>query len=209
MHTNTGGDDLFSLYKKVYRRKQLLFNALNLIYTFLLIPLIKILDGTDYSMLWRAVAVATDAALIVKNIKQSISMKRQLSALTENTAEQISAELESCERFRNKFFFTSGHLFSTEGMIIPYYEIKEIVTKTYGGSPTATNIIFKTRSFGSCVITIGYGYMNESFYNMLSQKCPTAEISFRVNYQKADMEEYFATVRAESINVIRKKRGGN
>ena len=47
--------------------------------------------------------------------------------------------------------------------------------------------------------------MNEDFYRLLSEKCPNADILFKVNYQKADMEEYFNTLRAESIIVIRKK----
>ena len=47
--------------------------------------------------------------------------------------------------------------------------------------------------------------MNEDFYDMLMKKCPSADILFRVNYQKADITEYFATAKAESIVVIRKK----
>ena len=47
--------------------------------------------------------------------------------------------------------------------------------------------------------------MNEDFYRLLSEKCPNADILFKVNYQKADMEEYFSTLRAESVIVIRKK----
>lgn len=131
-------------------------------------------------------------------------MKRQLGGLSENAAERISAELESCANFRS-FYFTSEYLFSAEGLILPYYEIDEVKTNTYVGSPTATNIIFKTKSYGKCVVRVGLGYMNEKFYNMLMQKCPSADILFRVNYQKADMTEYFATVKAESIVVIRKK----
>ena len=73
------------------------------------------------------------------------SMKRQLDAISENTAERISAELESCEQFR-VFAFTSEYLFSKEGLIIPYYEIEEVITNTYVGSPSATNIVFKTKN---------------------------------------------------------------
>lgn len=131
-------------------------------------------------------------------------MKRQLEALSENAAENISAELENCEKYRC-FRFTSEYLFSEDGLILPYYEIDEVKTNTYVGSPSATNIVFKTKSFGKCTVPVGLGVMNEDFYNMLSEKCPSADIIFRANYQKADMGEYFDTVRADSINVIRKK----
>lgn len=201
---NTDKNSLFSRYKKHFKRKQLLWDALSITYTLVLIPLIRLLDGTDYSAVWQIISIVTSAALIAQNMKRSRSMKRQLEALSENTAERISAELESCEQFRI-FAFTSEYLFSKEGIILPYYEIDEVITKSYGGSPVATNIEFKTKSFGKCVVTVGYGYMNEDFYNMLSRKCHSSDILFRINYQKADMEEYFNTVRAESINVIRKK----
>ncbi|MBD5138331.1 MAG: hypothetical protein HDT24_03335 [Ruminococcus sp.] len=196
--------DLLSLYKKRFRRKQLYWDVLSISYTLILIPLIRFVDGTDYSTLWRIISIAAGVALYATNIRQSRIMKKQLEALSENTAEKISAELESCERFRS-FSFTSEYLFSEEGMILPYYEIEEVVTKSYVCSPTVTTIAFKTKSFGKCVVNVGFGYMNESFYDLLSQKCPSAELHFRATYQKADMEEYFNTVRAKSINVVRKK----
>lgn len=197
-------NDLFLLYKKCFKKKQRLWNVLSIAYTLILIPLIKALDGTDYSTLWRIISITAAVLLYAMNFSQSRKMKKQLEAISDNTAEKISAELESSEKFRC-FAFTSEYIFSTEGLILPYYEIEEIITNTYVGSPSATNILFKTRSFGKLRIPVGLGYMNESFYNMLSQRCPNAEILFRVNYQKADMEEYFNTVRAESITVIRKK----
>ncbi len=200
-------NDLFLLYKKCFKKKQRLWNVLSIAYTLILIPLIKALDGTDYSTLWRIISITAAVLLYAMNFSQSRKMKKQLEAISDNTAEKISAELESSEKFRC-FAFTSEYIFSTEGLILPYYEIEEIITNTYVGSPSATNILFKTRSFGNLRIPVGLGYMNESFYNMLSQRCPNAEILFRVNYQKADMEEYFNTVRAESITVIRKKKGG-
>lgn len=200
--------DLFSLYKKRFKRKQLLWNALSISYTLILIPLLRFLDGTDYSTVWRIISIAVGVCVFAQNIRQSRIMKRQLEALSENTAEKISAELESCERFRC-FSFTSEYLFSEEGMILPYYEIEEIVTKSYVCSPIVTTIAFKTKSFGKCVVNVGFGYMLESFYDLLLQKCPNAELHFRATGQKADMEEYFNTVRAESINVIRKKQEEN
>ncbi|MCI7766997.1 MAG: hypothetical protein MSJ26_03320 [Oscillospiraceae bacterium] len=201
---STDKNSLLLRYKKHFRRKQLLWNALSITYTLFLIPLIKFLDGTDYSTLWKIISIAMGISLFAMNIIQSRSMKRQLEAISENTAEKISAELEECARFR-VFAFTSEYLFSKEGLILPYYEIQEAITNTYVGSPSATNIVFKTKSFGKLRIPVGLGYMSESFYDMLSAKCPNAEILFRVNYQKADMEEYFNTVRAESITVVRKK----
>lgn len=131
-------------------------------------------------------------------------MKKQLEGLSENAADKIAAELESCTNFRS-FYFTLEYLFSAEGLILPYYEIDEVKTNTYVGSPTATNIVFRTKSYGKCTVTVGLGYMNENFYDMLMKKCPSADILFRVNYQKADITEYFTTVKAESIVVIRKK----
>lgn len=131
-------------------------------------------------------------------------MKRQLGGLSENAADKIAAELESCTNFRS-FYFTSEYLFSAEGLILPYYEIDEVKTNTYVGSPTATNIVLRTKSYGKCIVTVGLGYMNENFYDMLMKKCPSADILFRANYQKADITEYFTTVKAESIVVIRKK----
>lgn len=205
---NDNRSDLFSLYKKRFKRKQLLWDVLSISYTLILIPLIRLLDGTDYSTVWRIISIAVGVCLYAQNIRQSRIMKKQLQALSENTAEKISAELESCERFRC-FFFTSEYLFSEEGMILPYYEIEEIITKSYVCSPIVTNIVFKTKSFGKCVVNVGLGYMTESFYELLSQKCPNAELHFRATGQKADIEEYFNTIRAESINVIRKKREEN
>lgn len=201
---STDKNSLFGLYKKHFRRKQLLWNALSIAYTIFLIPLIKILDGTDYSTVWKIISIAIGIALFAMNFIQSRSMKRQLEAISENTAEKISAELEGCAQFR-VFAFTSEYLFSKEGLILPYYEIEEAITNTYVGSPSATNIVFKTKSFGKLRIPVGLGYMSESFYELLSRKCPNADILFRVNYQKADMEEYFNTLQAESITVIRKK----
>ena len=179
-------------------------NTLSITYTVILIPLLKLLDGTDYSTLWRIISIVTSIVLIGLNIKQSRSMKKQREGLSENAADKIAAELESCTNFRS-FYFTSEYLFSAEGLILSYYEKKKKKTNTYVGSPTGTNIIFKTKSYGKCIVRVGLGYMNEKFYNMLMQKCPSADILFRVNYQKADMTEYFATVKAESIVVIRKK----
>lgn len=201
---NADKSSLFLRYKKRFRYKQRWWIILSITYTVILIPLLKLLDGTDYSTLWKIISIVTSIVLIGLNIKQSRSMKRQLGGLSENAAERISAELESCANFRS-FYFTSEYLFSAEGLILPYYEIDEVKTNTYVGSPTATNIVFRTKSYGKCTVTVGLGYMNEKFYNMLMQKCPSAEILFRVNYQKADMTEYFATVKAEGIVVIRKK----
>ena len=201
---NADKSSLFLRYKKRFRYKQRWCIILSITYTVILIPLLKLLDGTDYSTLWKIISIVTSIVLIGLNIKQSRSMKRQLGGLSENAAERISAELESCANFRS-FYFTSEYLFSAEGLILPYYEIDEVKTNTYVGSPTATNIVFRTKSYGKCTVTVGLGYMNEKFYNMLMQKCPSAEILFRVNYQKADMTEYFATVKAEGIVVIRKK----
>lgn len=202
---NAGKNDLFLLYKKRFKFKQRLWSILSIAYTLLLIPLLKLLDGTDYSMLWRIISIAVSGALIIQNFLRSRSMKRQLDGLSENGAEKISAELEDCEKYRC-FRFTSEYLFSEEGLILPYYEIDEVKTNTCVGSPSATNIVFKTKSYGKCTVPVGLGYMNEDFYNMLSEKCPSADIIFRVNYQKADIDEYFNTVRAESITVIRNKK---
>lgn len=201
---STDKNSLFLRYKKRFQYKQRLWNLLSIVYTVILIPLLKLLEETDYSMLWRMISIIISIALIGLNIKQSRSMKRQLGGLSENAAEKISAELESCANFRS-FYFTSEYLFSTEGLILPYYEIDEVKTNTYVGSPTATNIVFRTKSYGKCTVTVGLGYMNENFYDMLMKKCPSADILFRVNYQKADITEYFTTIKAESIVVIRKK----
>lgn len=201
---NADKSSLFLRYKKRFRYKQRLWNILSITYTVILIPLLKLLDGTDYSTLWRIISIVTSIVLIGLNIKQSRSMKKQLEGLSENAADKIAAELESCTNFRS-FYFTSEYLFSAEGLILPYYEIDEVKTNTYVGSPTATNIVFRTKSYGKCTVTVGLGYMNENFYDMLMKKCPSADILFRVNYQKADITEYFTTVKAESIVVIRKK----
>ncbi|MGN0642805.1 MAG: hypothetical protein ACI4JJ_06630 [Huintestinicola sp.] len=202
-----GKNNLFLLYKKCFKKKQRIWNVLSITYTIILIPLIRFVDGTDYSTLWRIISITTAVLLYTMNFIQSRKMKKQLEAISDNTAGKISAELESCEKFRC-FAFTSEYFFSSEGLILPYYEIEEAVTNTYVGSPSATNIVFKTRSYGKCRIPVGLGYMSESFYDMLSERCPNAEIKFSVNYQKADMNEYFNTVRAGSLNVIRKKQGG-
>lgn len=201
-------NSLFGQYKKRFKSKQRMWNVLSIVYTLILIPLLRFLDGRDYSVVWRIISIVTTAALIIMNLIQSRSMKRQLEAISEASAEKIAAELEHCEWYR-VFALTSEYLFSKEGLILPYYEIMEIITNTYVGSPSATSIYFKTRSFGRLRVPVGLGNMNESFYKLLSEKCPDAELKFRVNYQKADMEEYYNTLKAGSIIVIRKKRGGN
>ncbi len=197
-------NSLFGQYKKRFKFKQRLWNILGIVYTLILIPLLRFLDGRDYSMVWRIISVVTTVALITMNFIQSRSMKRQLEAISEASAEKIAAELERCEWYR-VFALTSEYLFSKEGLILPYYEIVEIITNTYVGSPSATNMTFRTRSFGRIYVPVGLGNMDESFYKLLSEKCPNAELKFRVNYQKADMEEYYNTLKAGSIIVIRKK----
>lgn len=197
-------NSLFGQYKKRFKFKQRLWNILSIVYTLILIPLLRFLDGRDYSVVWRIIFVVTTAALITMNFIQSRSMKRQLEAISEASAEKIAAELERCEWYR-VFALTSEYLFSKEGLILPYYEIMEIITNTYVGSPSATNMTFRTRSFGRIYAPVGLGNMDESFYKLLSEKCPNAELKFRVNYQKADMEEYYNTLKAGSIIVIRKK----
>ncbi len=197
-------NSLFGQYKKRFKFKQRLWNILSIVYTLILIPLLRFLDGRDYSVVWRIISVVTTVALITMNFIQSRSMKRQLEAISEASAEKIAAELERCEWYR-VFALTSEYLFSKEGLILPYYEIMEIITNTYVGSPSATNMTFRTRSFGRIYVPVGPGNMDESFYKLLSEKCPDAELKFRVNYQKADMEEYYNTLKAGSIIVIRKK----
>lgn len=197
-------NSLFGQYKKRFKFKQRLWNILSIVYTLILIPLLRFLDGRDYSVVWRIISVVTTVALITMNFIRSRSMKRQLEAISEASAEKIAAELERCEWYR-VFALTSEYLFSKEGLILPYYEIMEIITNTYVGSPSATNMTFRTRSFGRIYVPVGPGNMDESFYKLLSEKCPNAELKFRVNYQKADMEEYYNTLKAGSIIVIRKK----
>ena len=197
-------NSLFGQYKKRFKFKQRLWNILSIVYTLILIPLLRFLDGRDYSVVWRIISVVTTVALITMNFIQSRSMKRQLEAISEASAEKIAAELERCEWYR-VFALTSEYLFSKEGLILPYYEIMEIITNTYVGSPSATNMTFRTRSFDRIYVPVGPGNMDESFYKLLSEKCPDAELKFRVNYQKADMEEYYNTLKAGSIIVIRKK----
>ena len=197
-------NSLFGQYKKRFKFKQRLWNILSIVYTLILIPLLRFLDGRDYSVVWRIISVVTTVALITMNFIQSRSMERQLEAISEASAEKIAAELERCEWYR-VFALTSEYLFSKEGLILPYYEIMEIITNTYVGSPSATNMTFRTRSFGRIYVPVGPGNMDESFYKLLSEKCPNAELKFRVNYQKADMEEYYNTLKAGSIIVIRKK----
>lgn len=197
-------NSLFGQYKKRFKFKQRLWNILSIVYTLILIPLLRFLDGRDYSVVWRIISVVTTVALITMNFIQSRSMKRQLEVISETSAEKIAAELERCEWYR-VFALTSEYLFSKEGLILPYYEIMEIITNTYVGSPSATNMTFRTRSFGRIYVPVGLGNMDESFYKLLSEKCPNAELKFRVNYQKADMEEYYNTLKAGSIIVIRKK----
>lgn len=201
---NANKDSLFEQYKKHFKFKQRLWNVLSIVYSVILIPLLKFLDGRDYSRIWQIISIVTTITLITMNFIQSRSMKRQLEAVSEASAEKIETELENCVKYR-VFAFTSEYLFSKEGLILPYYEIEEVITSTYVASPTATSIYFKTKSFGRLRVPVGLGNMNEDFYRLLSEKCPNADILFKVNYQKADMEEYFNTLRAESIAVVRKK----
>ncbi|UKI15466.1 MAG: hypothetical protein L6V87_06775 [Ruminococcus sp.] len=197
-------NSLFGQYKKRFKFKQRLWNILSIVYTLILIPLLRFLDGRDYSVVWRIISVVTTVALITMNFIQSRSMKRQLEAISEASAEKIAAELERCEWYR-VFALTSEYLFSKEGLILPYYEIMEIITNTYVGSPSATNMTFRTRSFGRIYVPVGLGNMDESFYKLLSEKCPNAELKFRVNYQKADMEEYYNTLKGRKHYRYQKK----
>lgn len=206
--TENGQKSVFEIYKKNYRRKQRMSVLMNILMTFILIPLLKILDGADYSTFWRILSVVLSAGLFVQNIRQSRMLRRQAESLSEYELECVVGELDRCPVYRKSFYFTSEYLFSTEGMILPYYEIKEAITRSYvsTGVGFVTNIVFVTRSFGKCVIPVGIGHLNEDFYDTLELKCPNAKISFRATYQKATREEYFDTIRADSINVIRKKK---
>ncbi|MGN0692341.1 MAG: hypothetical protein ACI4K7_08340, partial [Oscillospiraceae bacterium] len=122
---------LTELFRKNYRRKRHLLSGANLLMTLILIPLLKLLDDTDYSLLWRTVMVIVTATLFIQNLRQSSCMKKQLADLSEYTLECVFKELESCPCFRNSFYFTSDYLFSTEGIILPYYEITEVLTRSY------------------------------------------------------------------------------
>lgn len=197
-------DGLFGLYKKNIRKVSLFWTIFNIVYTLLLIPLLKFVDGHDYSMLWKIIAVSVDAALIFYNIKQSASFKKQLNAVSEHKSQVIEKELESCTPYR-KLYFTSEYLFSTEGVVLPYYEIDALITLSYTSSPTATSLLIKTKSFGNCRVRIGLGVLPREFYETFIKHCPTAEIVFKVNFQKADMEEYYNTIKKESITVVRSR----
>ena len=70
-------NSLFGQYKKRFKFKQRLWNILSIVYTLILIPLLRFLDGRDYSVVWRIISVVTTVALITMNLIQSRSMKRQ------------------------------------------------------------------------------------------------------------------------------------
>lgn len=204
----SGQESIFELYKRNYKRKQRMSFGMNVLMTVILIPLLKILDGADYSTFWRILSVVLSAGLFVQNIRQSRMLRRQAESLSEYELECVVGELDRCPVYRKSFYFTSEYLFSTEGIVLPYYEIKEAMTRSYvsTGVGFVTNIVFVTRSFGKCVVPVGIGHLSEEFYDTLEQKCPNAIISFRATYQKATREEYFDTIRADSINVIRKRK---
>lgn len=197
-------DRLFGLYKKNIRKISLFWTVFNIVYTLLLIPLLKFVDGHDYGMLWKIIAVSVDVALIFYNLKQNYSFKKQLNAVSEYDSQVIEKELESCTPYR-KLYFTSKYLFSTEGIVLPYYEIDTLITISYTSSPTATSLLIKTKSFGNCRVRIGLGVLPKEFYETFVKNCPVAEIVFKVNYQKAHMEEYYNTIKKESIIVVRSK----
>lgn len=50
---------LFGQYKKRFKFKQRLWNILSIVYTLILIPLLRFLDGRDYSVVWRIISVVT------------------------------------------------------------------------------------------------------------------------------------------------------
>ena len=64
---NADKNSLFGQYKKRFKRKQRLWNILSIAYTFILIPLLKFLDGTDYSTVWRIISIVTTVLLIAMN----------------------------------------------------------------------------------------------------------------------------------------------
>ena len=197
-------DGLFGLYKKNIRKISLFWTILNIVYTLLLIPLIKFLDGSDYGTLWKIIAVSVDIALIFYNMKQSASFRKQLDGVPEYKSQAIEKELESRTPYR-KLYFTSEYLFSTEGVVLPYYEIDALYTLSYTSSPTATSLLIKTKSFGNCRVRVGLGVLPREFYGDFMKHCPNAEIVFRVNFQKADIEEYYNTIKKESITVVRSR----
>lgn len=61
---STDKNSLFLRYKKRFQYKQRLWNILSIVYTVILIPLLKLLEGTDYGMLWRMISVIVSIALI-------------------------------------------------------------------------------------------------------------------------------------------------
>ena len=84
-------NSLFEQYKKRFKFKQRLWNILSIVYTLILIPLLRFLDGRDYSVVWRIISVVTTVALITMNFIQSRSMKRQLEAISEASAGKIDS----------------------------------------------------------------------------------------------------------------------
>ena len=60
---------LAELFKKNFRRKRKLLSGANLLMTLILIPLLELLDGTDYSLLWRTVMVAATVTLFIQNLR--------------------------------------------------------------------------------------------------------------------------------------------
>ncbi len=203
---NNSNSELFSRFKKRFNRKKTMLSVMSIVYTLILIPLLKILKGLDYSIVWQIVSTAVSISLTVQTILRSRSMKKQLEGLSEYNEEKICAELENAKPYGKIFYLTSEYLFSPEGAVLPYYEIEKMQTITYTSSPVATNIIIGTRSCGKVYVTVGFGYMRQNFYDELSRRCPQAEFTFRVNYQKADIDEYLETVKKESLFVIRKHK---
>ena len=111
---NAHKNSLFEQYRKRFKFKQRLWNVLSIVYTLILIQLLRFLDGRDYGVIWRIISIVVTAALIIMNLIQSRSMKRQLDALSEASAEKIAAELESCEEaFEQKSAEAAGFILAS------------------------------------------------------------------------------------------------
>ena len=52
-------NSLFGQYKKRFKSKQRMWNVLSIVYTLILIPLLRFLDGRDYSVVWRIISIVT------------------------------------------------------------------------------------------------------------------------------------------------------
>lgn len=152
------GEYLLSLFKRKNKSRRILLSMISVLSTLLIVPTFEMLGDTMYAYFFRILFPACEIYFAIYSFFQVRSMKKQISDISEYELDRVSSELEDAKNFMNIFYFTNSYLFSPEGLILPYHEITHVTTYSYmvdAGNGVMTDVVFKTRSYKSCMVSTG------------------------------------------------------